>query len=425
MTGKGLTVPLKTILTVDAEELRNAVKTATEGISIVGSVLSQDHSSMDAYLKRKAYDAEMERSGDADLAEKAAEGAGFSDKDMDLLSNLKDLSDSMKSFGESLIGFVQGMFGVVEDIYKQMRKSSPMLEMIENLFNLAMQLFFMPLGNKLAEVMLPAIINMMDAVIDIWDKFDNKSLGVMFSIAITEGVRLIAEYLTDLGSLLEDEGGIVGSIGSLLISIGEFIEKDGERLIEFGVKIFEFLMNNVGTLIVAALEFFMASIAIQVGISTMLATYFSMGILREVPGAGAAAAGAGLAAGAATIAAGNVALFGSGLGGDLLGFDDSDRKYYTLNKADGGFIPATPGGQILRVAEGGEGEYIVPESKVNSFITEMRSGDVLNDMSTRSVGHNNITNNFYIEGLTTDELKTFIRDEINEMVSQSRYRGGF
>ena len=34
--------------------------------------------------------------------------------------------------------------------------------------------------------------------------------------------------------------------------------------------------------------------------------------------------------------------------------------------AEGGYIPATPGGKIIKVAEGGEGEYIVPESKVSN-----------------------------------------------------------
>src|SRR5690606_37122219 len=32
--------------------------------------------------------------------------------------------------------------------------------------------------------------------------------------------------------------------------------------------------------------------------------------------------------------------------------------------ATGGYVPPTPGGRIVRVAEGGEGEYIVPESNV-------------------------------------------------------------
>ena len=37
--------------------------------------------------------------------------------------------------------------------------------------------------------------------------------------------------------------------------------------------------------------------------------------------------------------------------------------------AEGGYIPATPGGRVVTVAEGGEGEYIIPESKMPSNVT--------------------------------------------------------
>src|SRR5690606_27372342 len=36
--------------------------------------------------------------------------------------------------------------------------------------------------------------------------------------------------------------------------------------------------------------------------------------------------------------------------------------------ASGGYVPPTPGGRIVRVAEGGEGEYIVPESKMGRSV---------------------------------------------------------
>src|SRR5690606_19020595 len=32
--------------------------------------------------------------------------------------------------------------------------------------------------------------------------------------------------------------------------------------------------------------------------------------------------------------------------------------------ATGGYVPATPGGRVIRVAEGGEGEWIIPNSKM-------------------------------------------------------------
>lgn len=35
--------------------------------------------------------------------------------------------------------------------------------------------------------------------------------------------------------------------------------------------------------------------------------------------------------------------------------------------ASGGYVPATPGGRIVRLAEGGQGEYVIPESKMGWF----------------------------------------------------------
>ena len=56
----------------------------------------------------------------------------------------------------------------------------------------------MPLGNKLATVMLPAILQLVDGVMEIWDKFEGKSLGDMINTAITEGSRLFGEYFISL-----------------------------------------------------------------------------------------------------------------------------------------------------------------------------------------------------------------------------------
>lgn len=427
---------LKESIQNELKDVGGLVKESLSALEFGKAFLNQDFSAMDAYSKRRAYDAEMANSGDEDKAKAAADSAGFSKSQLELLGLVKELGSSLKSVGNSITGFIQGMFGVVEEIYKQMKKSSPLLEMIENLFNIAMQLFFMPLGNKLAEVMLPAIINMLDAVMDIWDKFEGKSLGEMFSIAITEGVQLVATYLMDLGSLLENEGGIVGSIGSLLSTIGNFLADDGARIIEFLAKVFEFLMNNVGKLILAATEFFIASLAIQTAIFFSLSAYFAQGFLSKIPVIGGLGpATIGLGAGATVAGGTNILLFGTGLGGDLLGM------------AEGGYVPATPGGKAIRVAEAGEGEYVIPESKFNDVIS---LANVLNssvqsyntpesqymvpmtnatsqtyEMNQSHNMQREITNNFYFEGLTNDDLKMIIREEVDNMVSQSKYRGGF
>ena len=46
--------------------------------------------------------------------------------------------------------------------------------------------------------------------------------------------------------------------------------------------------------------------------------------------------------------------------------------------ANGGYVPATPGGVPAIIGEGGEGEYVIPESKLNNIggLTVVFSGNV-------------------------------------------------
>ena len=49
-----------------------------------------------------------------------------------------------------------------------------------------------------------------------------------------------------------------------------------------------------------------------------------------------------------------------------------------LHFATGGYVPATPGGVPAIIGEGGEGEYVIPESKMNGLggVTIVFSGNV-------------------------------------------------
>lgn len=51
--------------------------------------------------------------------------------------------------------------------------------------------------------------------------------------------------------------------------------------------------------------------------------------------------------------------------------------------ASGGYIPATPGGRVVRVSEGGEGEYIVPESKMGRGGVTVHYSPVVNMSGVR------------------------------------------
>jgi len=53
--------------------------------------------------------------------------------------------------------------------------------------------------------------------------------------------------------------------------------------------------------------------------------------------------------------------------------------------ASGGYVPSTPGGRIVGLAEGGEGEWIVPDSKVRGFAQSVLGGGT-------------VVNNLYLQG---------------------------
>lgn len=289
----------------------------------------------------------------------------------------KALSGAIKTGLGQTVNLFKQTFGLIEDIDNRMKQASPLLQAISNLFDLAMTLFFLPLGNKLAEVMLPAVLELVDAVVDLWDKFEGKSLSEIFEIAFTDGVNLFAKYFTEIGSLLADQGGFLDSIGKLLQTIGSFLQKNLESLLSTVLSLASFLLDHIKEIISIMAAFFAAKLAMDVLTMYVIATGNTIG---GWAGAGIVTATAGLA----------------GLG--TYGYLNSNSF------AEGGHVDATPGGRLIRVAEGGEGESIVPDSKRGSF------------------GSN--TYNYYINGYTDSDLQDKIEQTVNRQISQSRIRAG-
>lgn len=315
-------------------------------------------------------------------------------------------------------------FGIVEDIYGRLKSASPLLQAIESMFNLAMQLFFMPLGNKLADVMIPSVLQLVDDVIRIWDSFEGKTLSEMFDFAISQAGRIFGGYFSNIGDALINQGGDISSIGKLLKSIGGFIENNGAKVIETILNVVSTIISNFKHFI--SLWFTLKMTEIAMGAAGFFGDAGANGVI--------AAVGVGAAAGLI-----------SEIGLTAAGF------------SEGGYIPETPGGRIVRVSEGGEGEYIVPESKVQTFI-ESHGGsnltNILNKMDD-SKTHNNLTtiggdvlnsrhdpsyktttiNNmettkqsqtfnitFNINGYTDSELQSIIRTTVDEQVAKATYR---
>lgn len=79
----------------------------------------------------------------------------------------KDLGGSIATIG-SLVALAVSIIGA---IWSRLKKSSPILQAIGDLFDLAMNLFFMPFGNALGETLMPAMMGLIDMAIgwvDFW-----------------------------------------------------------------------------------------------------------------------------------------------------------------------------------------------------------------------------------------------------------------
>ena len=443
--------------------------------------------------------------------------------DKEVMGLMKDMSDTLKGLSDSAIKFTKQIFNIVEDVYKEMRNASPLLQTMETLFNLAWQMFFMPLGNKLGEILIPAVIRLLENVMEMWDKFEGMDLGEMISFAIKEGVTMMASYFSDIGGLLAEQSDVVGDIGKLLQSIGAFIEKYGLKLVELVMNIVSFVIEHINVIIMGIFELMLTSVAALASIhmSQMvnhlaLIAFLSValaeisfgtsavgGAVTEGATASASTAVSSAASTFATMpmmvgigtfigveAAGNAAgaYIGNKVGLGVSPGDMADTAGDAIGigmgiagLAEGGHVAPEPDGVIVRVAEAGEGEWMIPDSKMESLLKgdalpelglhplSEKSDSVVNDITNYSNTISNISSdasysssnrsyfgmdrgiypstsnissdyvntsnismpssstviNLYIEGYTDEDLGDKIVRKLNEEMNLSRLRGGF
>ena len=230
--------------------------------------------------RRKEEEVEKKYEKKSDRTVKAAEVVAATtpnNVDKEVMGLMKSMSSTLKGLSDSSIKFTKQIFNIVEDVYKEMRNASPLLQTMETLFNLAWQMFFMPLGNKLGEILIPAVIHLVENVMSMWDKFEDMDLGQMISFAIKEGVTMMAAYFNEIGGILAGQSDIVGDIGKLLQSIGSFIEKYGLKLVDLVMNIVSFVIEHINVIIMGIFELMLASIASMAAIHvTQMANHAAM-----------------------------------------------------------------------------------------------------------------------------------------------------
>ncbi len=283
-------------------------------------------------------------------------------------------------------GLLKGMFGFIEDIHQRMKVSSPLLQTIESLFQTAMTLFFMPLGNKLGELLIPAMMELVEDVVAIWDLFEGKTLGEMFDIAIDKGSEILSDYFSNIAAALKDQGGILGGIARVIETIANVADHLPDILDDI-LGAIGWTMDHLKE--IASLLVSLYTLQYTLGITQMMVTTLSN---MEVAGTTVGTVGA------VGLISSVIAAIAAGAGTETL--------LSNWGMAEGGYVPPKEGGSVRILAEAGEGEYVIPESKMGEMGATY-----------------NITNNFY--GYTTEELESKVNSVIGDQITNARLRSGF
>jgi hypothetical protein len=305
------------------------------------------------------------------------------------VKGMNAISSGENKIADEGIKMVKKTVGLLEDIHQRLVSASPLLRTIESLFNLAVQLFFMPLGNKLAEVMIPAVIELVDEVTALWDSFEGKTLGEILETMLTSGAQIFGGYFLNLAEQLKDEGGLLGGIANLLSAIGSFIEGDMVNVIKTGLTIFTFIVNNLKEIIATIVAFKVASLANQVATMFVIATSSSFG----------GKFGTGFAvAGAATTAS---AMLGTGAG---------LTAYNYMNN----------GGDLWGAAGNAAGSMVLGPAAIPATVARQKIVGEASGISSKR--ETTINNTYTFNGLTDRELEKKIINLNNQQYNEYRLR---
>ena len=337
-------------------------------------------------------------------------------------------------------------------LLKKIFETSKLMQQISNMFNLVISMFFMPFFNAFGNTIMEYIFNLL-----LWQASFNASLDSDIMKGMIDAQKAISSYLEEHSEQLKAIiARFIGEFLPMMIEVffqstsyvtyftdqiiknkDEFktllekgikastaLIKDGiiTILLKWGTASMKFISKNKDSL-KKMLEFardklqwvfsFLSVVcdywwyfSIQLGaqLGGFLATALTLGYLEATATLSAVTAILGTQGTVQMFAEQQVmgAMSGSQIGAQVYYLFFSDMQ--PLQLKEGGFIPQTPGGRLVIVAEK-ETEYIIPESKIHMVR-----------------GHNNLIIDINGDLLGVDDTKQQIRQAINEQSNYQRFR---
>ena len=200
------------------------------------------------------------------LASKSASGAKAGSSIGKLLSFLPGPIGAIAK-GITIIGAVMPLIGA---IYARLKKSSPVLQAVSNMIDLAWNLLWMPLGNALGTFLLPMaehLINFAIAFNQLFTDFSMENLMNIFVSAYQIFWGLLVNFLTAFPNMiinhilnqaikLADAFGLTGVV-SLLTDAKTMIAVSRDTLINLPTKIWDAIKNGwhfIQSLLIAGIK---------------------------------------------------------------------------------------------------------------------------------------------------------------------------
>lgn len=351
---------------------------------------------------------------------------------------------SVMKFGMSMF---TDILTIIIKFMKEIVKTSELMGQIQNIFNLALIMFFMPFFNVFGDVLLESIYKIVMWSRDFYKDFDPITMGLEdtakkigavfeeikastsgineeFTEVVKDAVKELVPPMLDvinyfINTFINNKETLVSMLKTG-IEVAQELLKNGifKVMLNYGIKAMEFLSANAN-FIVSTIKTAGEIVDMVLGMFTFVMNHFwlfcvAMGsaLVSLLMMAGFVAGNAGALLNIASKVSAPLArrllaqgitkygLMGGGLGAILGGVFYA----YFFAFAEGGYIPATPGGLLSIVAEK-ETEYIIPESKVEMIR-----------------GHNNVVITFNDDVYLFDNPKSELKDAINDVNFASNYR---
>lgn len=303
---------------------------------------------------------------------------------------------------EAITKAIMAGFNIATSLLKSINKAtlkilgtSPLLETIKNILNLAFTMAFLPMSTAILQEILPSILSLLDKAVEFGQSFrltaeQTESIKQAFDEVITSVVDFFFNNADNLAKFIANGIKLLPMMMGLMLEIVETFVGEKDLIFDVCKETIQVMKEMIsGGLLPKLLKFAQRTLKFFDTYGEKLATIAIKLAEWLVKVAGPVAGGVENVAEGSDSPAGRalkIAKYANpGIGGvNLLVDFVAGALSSFFHFASGGYVPATPGGVPCIIGEGGEGEYVIPESKMGG-VTIVFSGNVygMNDFKSQ------------------------------------------